>query len=291
VAARPRRDWEDPPPPPGGGMVSIGFPSPPLVTKRLLWANVIVFVPCFLLYLFADGVYLRFQQLAGLAPGLWREWAPWLPLWQLASYGFLHSMTEPSHILMNMLGLYFFGSMLEQMVGARRYVQTYLGAVIAGAVLYVVYGLWKGVDIPAVGASGGVLGILVACATLEPNRPVLLFPLPTPIPLKWIAGLWVVLNLMGAALSFKPGHGDGTAYLVHLGGIAFGYGFVKSGLLRFDFRDWRDARRERQVAQTQVRDEDRLDALLERIHREGIGALSERDREFLKRMSGRGRRF
>lgn len=288
MGERSYRDWGDPPPPePGPGL---GFPGPPPATRRLLWANVLVFAPAFLLWLFATPVYQRVQELLGLSPGVWREWIPWLPLWQLVSYSFLHAITDPFHLLFNLLGLYFFGSMLERRLGARAFQLVYFGAVVCGALCFLAAGLASGDTLPAVGASGGVLGVLIACATLEPNAPLHLFPLPMAIPLRWVAIFYAGINLFMAAVDVKLGGGSGVAYLVHLGGMAFGWGAVKSGLLAFDPLQWWGARRRRGEIESSRRDEERLDQLLERINREGIGKLSGSEREFLKRMSGRARR-
>ncbi|TAJ24299.1 MAG: rhomboid family intramembrane serine protease [Planctomycetota bacterium] len=290
MGARSYQRWDEPPPPEYGGGSAPGLPSPPLATKRLLWANVLAFVPVFGIWLFATDTYARVLDVLGLSPETWQRWMPWLPVWQLGTYSFLHAVRDPLHLVFNLLGLYFFGSMLERRLGAQRFLLTYFGAVAFGALVFLAAGLAQGNYVPAVGASGGVLGVLVACAVLEPHAPIYLFPLPIAIPLRWLALGYAALQLLSAAIDVKSGGGSGVAYLIHLGGMAFGFAAVKTGLVSFDASAWWAARRRRVEVESGVRDDERLDQLLERINREGIGKLSSADRSFLKRMSGRTKR-
>lgn len=290
MGARSYQRWDEPPPPEYGGGASFGMPGPPRATKRLLWATALAFVPVFVLWLASSGAYARALDVLGLSPATWQRWAPWLPLWQLVSYSFLHAVTDPLHLVYNLLGLYFFGSMLERRLGERRFHVAYFGAVAFGALAFLAYGLARGSYEPAVGASGGVLGVMIACAVLEPYAPIYLFPFPIAIQLRWLALGYTALQLLSAAIDVKTGGGSGVAYLVHLGGMAFGFVVVKTGLVSFDPVAWWSARTRRIEVESAVRDDERLDQLLERINREGIGKLSNADRDFLKRMSGRTKR-
>lgn len=276
------REWRESSPPP-----SMGFPSVGRATKRLLIALIAVYVLCLVVYLASpSGTVGKAYDWLGLAPQLWREWAPWFPLWQLGSYGFLHAVGDPMHVLGNALVLFFFGTMLEGWLGARRFLLVYFGAQLFGALVYLASGLALGDDGNAVGASGAVLGVLVACATLEPDSSVFLFPLPFPLKLKWVAVGIVALDAIGAALDFKGGHSQ-VAHLVHLGGAAYGFLAVRIGFASWDPVVWWQERTAEQRVESRLRDSQKLDQLLERIHRDGIHTLSEREREFLRRMSKR----
>ena len=268
---------------PGGSIgAQFGAPRVPTVTRRLLWINLVLGL-AFLLLTRVPGIASiagPVYSLLGLDVSAWREWFPFLPVWQVASYGFLHSVSDPLHLLFNMLGLYFFGGMLEQLVGARRFLLFYLASIVVGGVAQLALSLALGQGVFVVGASGAILFLVVAMAVLRPRTPVLMIFVPMQL---WvIAVIYVALDLFGLL-----GSGGNTAHMVHLGGAAFGFAAAKLGWLWFDpLEAWASHKAEKQVEDLRS-DEQKLDELLARIHREGIGSLSSREREFLKRMSAR----
>jgi hypothetical protein len=85
-----------------------------------------------------------------------------------------------------------------------------------------------------IGASGAVLGIAVAFAWYWPDHPVPIFPLPDPVPAKWLVTVLVGMDLVLAFL----GVSDGIAHPAHLGGVA-------AALLYLKGRAWYDMRGER----------------------------------------------
>ncbi len=249
------------------------------VTKKLLWANGIAFAISFLLVRFASSIGTPLWDWLRLDPGRWFSGIP--ALWQLWTYGFLHDLGDPFHILFNMLALYFFGTMLEAEVGSRRFAWQYFAALAVGAIVHLAFS--PAMEYPTVvGASGAVFYCVIACAVLRPNAPVLFFFVT--LPLKVMALIMVGLN---AFILLKPG-GDRTAADVHLAGMAFGFLAARKGWIYFDPKAWWSARRVQRVQEVQASDEQRLDQLLERIHRDGIHTLSQRDKDFLGRMSKRG---
>jgi membrane associated rhomboid family serine protease len=255
------------------------------VTRRLLVIHGAVYFASFVLFLVSKDVYAMLSRFLRLAPADWIEFFPFVPAWQLVTYGFLHDVL-PYHILGNLLMLYFFGTMLEEMLGSRRFVVTYVGAQLAGALFFLIPGVtgWTPRE-TAIGASGAVYGVMIATATLRPRQTV--FLLFIPITLQVLALFILGITLIHAALSlFGQGvPSDGVAHLVHLGGIAYGFVAVRLGWVNKD--PWQSVRRRRAVADVEraAADEARVDQLLEKIHREGMGALSRREREFLKRVS------
>ncbi|MCA9002012.1 MAG: rhomboid family intramembrane serine protease, partial [Planctomycetes bacterium] len=109
----------------------------------------------------------------GLSPDMWLVGPPYLPIWQMVTYGFVHDTSGLMHILSNMLALYFFGGLLEQMIGSRRLAIGYFGALFAGGLAHLVAGWIAGSSIPGVGASGAVLGVLIMAAVLQPDARVI----------------------------------------------------------------------------------------------------------------------
>jgi rhomboid family protein len=275
--------WMERPEP--GGASGLAFPSPTPITKRLLWINGLIFL-AFLVLLHvpvtAEWGRSLYQALA-LSPPLWKEWTI-VPLWQPLTYGFLHSESDPLHLLYNLLGLYFFGTLLEGIIGPRRFLWVYLAAILLGGLVQLGVAFLGGApeaQASTVGASGGILCIIVAAAVMQPNARVIF--ILVPLTLKVLAMILVGLDLF----YLITGGSGGTAHWVHLTGATWGFAAAK---LRWVWIDpWLSWSRARATSQrrAQERESERLDRLLAQIHDRGIQSLSRRDREFLKRASSR----
>lgn len=290
--------WEDPPEyRGGGGGVQLAMPSLTPGVRRILIATGVVFALQVLLYVTSPEAGAGLMRWGGITPGLWAD-RPWLPpFWQLFTWGFLHSVVDPFHILKNMLFLYFLGTMLEGIVGTRRFLVAYFTSLLFSGVCTLVVGLLTlptpdpelggllaGLDPryrPTIGASGAVFAIVVAMAVLRPTMRVIfiLFPLT----LRTLAILFVAIELYSELI----GSSANVAHLAHLSGAAWGFLLVKRNWI------WRDpvadleGWRQRQGERRQAEDELQLDELLEKINRHGIHSLSSRERAFLKRVSKR----
>jgi membrane associated rhomboid family serine protease len=182
--------------------------------KWIIWANVVMFVAT----LAFQGVI--FEPLA-LSPQLVLE-RGWI--WQPVTYMFLHA--NAMHILFNMLGVWMFGVELERLWGTayflRYYAVTGIGAAITTlAVSFLPFDFAAAVYASlTVGASGALYGILLAFAMYYPNRPILMMLL-FPVPAKYFV-------IIIGALSFVAG-GSGIAHAAHLGGLLFGYLYLRKG--------------------------------------------------------------
>lgn len=262
----------------GGGGMQISLPSVGPLAKRLMWINGGVFLFFLLVHKFDLGKQL-YGTLA-LDPVLWKAWYPLLPVWQVLTYGFMHAMSDPFHLLFNLLGIYFFGTMVENRVGSRRFLVLTLAAIVLGGVVQLLVGLATEFPPPTVGASGAVLCYIVAAAVMNPNARVIfiLFPLR----LKTLAMIMVGIDLFGLLQG-----GGRTAYAVHLVGALYGFLAVRRGWVWRDPVEELGKRREAHQVASREADEKRLDELLARIHREGIHTLSRSEREFMKRVSSR----
>jgi membrane associated rhomboid family serine protease len=279
--------WQEPTAP--SGPPQLVWPQLTPMCRRLLIANTVVFLVNFVAYLLREHVidaatYDVILRHLELDPVAWSEHFPLVPVWQLLTYGFLHSVMDLSHIVTNMLMLYFMGGMLEEMIGGRRFLITYLAAQLAGAIVFLAPAMLGHMSGPALGASGAVLGVTVAVATLRPKQTV--FLLFIPITLKVMALGILAFTVFGWLLSMKNGS-DGVAYLVHLGGIAYGFVAVRTRLINKDPVEILDRRRAVREVERASEDAARMDQLLEKIHRQGMSSLSHSEREFLKRVSAR----
>ena len=251
-------------------------------TKRLLIINAVIFLVLFML----GNTGVRIESVLAVNSAMWWTAPPYFPIWQVFTYGFLHDLSGFSHILFNSLTLFFFGSMLERALGARKMLTVYFGALLIGGVLHAVLGAIPGMGGVMLGASGAIMGVLVASAMLFPRVPILLLFIPVPLYVGAI--ILVVIDLLGFSRA-----GGGVAHDVHLAGALFGFLYIKLGWhLRADpaIFDLRGALAERKATRAKVSrasDEARLDALLGRINRDGMSSLSSSEKEFLKRMSKR----
>jgi len=196
----------------GGGITPPGI-------KYLLIINAAVFV-----------VYFLSVQL-GIDPLVWLfSWFSLIPswvirgaVWQPFTYLFLHSPYGFWHILFNMLALWMFGSDLERDWGTRRFLNYYFFCGV-GAGLCDLFAriLWGNMNSATIGASGAIYGVLLAFGLLYPNRTVY-FGLIFPIPARWfvaILGAIAFLSTLGAS-------GSRVSHIAHLGGMVFGYFYLR----------------------------------------------------------------
>jgi len=192
------------------------FPS---AVKWLLISNTAIFVFCFL---FPSRII--FQWFA-LSPELvLKQFA----IWQLVTYMFLHGGI--GHILFNMLALWMFGMDLERDWGTRRFLRYYfLCGIGAGICDVLVNALMGNFNTRTIGSSGAIYGLLLAFGVLYPDRIVLmsfLFPIKAKYFVMIMGGI-AFLNSVGSA-------GSGVSNVAHLGGMAFGYAYLKMRYLRFE---------------------------------------------------------
>jgi membrane associated rhomboid family serine protease len=187
----------------------------PPVTTALIVANVAVF----LLQSVVPGIIVPFA-LWPLATADANIGAAFMP-WQVVTYGFLHGGLL--HLAFNMFALYMFGSAIEQVFGARRYLIFYFTCVVSAAITQLIVAMLAAAVYPTIGASGGVFGLLLAYGLYFPhNRIMLLFP-PVPLPARVFVALYAVLELFLGV----TGSQVGVAHFAHLGGMIGGYALLR----------------------------------------------------------------
>lgn len=190
----------------------------PPVTRALLIANVAVFG---LQWLLGESRMASFM--------LWplgdQPDAYAFQPWQLLTYGFMHGGVM--HLLFNMLVLFMFGAPLEQVWGARRFTWFYLLCIVGAGLCQIAMGAWMVSQgeraYPTLGASGGVLGLVLAYGMIFPRQKVMIFPIPFFIPAK------VAVALVGAFALFAgvTGSMPGVAHFAHLGGMLTGWLLIR----------------------------------------------------------------
>jgi membrane associated rhomboid family serine protease len=133
------------------------------------------------------------------------------------------------HLAGNMWFLYIFGDNVEDRLGHARYLCFYLLCGLAsGAAQFVVN--WHS-DIPTIGASGAIAGVMGAYLILYPRAkvltliPIFFLPYFVEIPSFFFLGIWLLFQLLSAAVTV--GKGGGIAWWAHIGGFLFGIVFLK----------------------------------------------------------------
>ncbi len=248
------------------------------MVKLILIATLSVFGIILVVSVFSLRTAEAMNRFLGLVPVLTLKG---FQVWRAVTYAFVHDVTNPFHILFNMLGLFFFGPDLERNLGSgKRFLAFYLCAAAFGGILQALFSINS--IIPIIGASGAIFAIIVASAVITPNRMVILYIFP--IKLKYLAMIFVGINLLNALYSLQ-GAASPVAYITHLGGAAFGFLYIKA-------RPWfnrmkKDMEFKAAIAhEEQSRSEEaELDRLLKKIHDQGLSSLSKKEREFMLKKS------
>ncbi len=173
------------------------------VVKNLLIINVIVFFAVkFLIPI--PGIERYFK--------LFRPFTLGFEPVQLITHMFMHGNFE--HLLFNMFGLYMFGPYVESSLGPKRFLILYLVAGFVASFLQLLIA-----PNPILGASGAIFGVTTAFATMFPNvQLMLLFP-PIPLKAKYMAMIFIGLDLFSGFSGFQPG----IAHFAHIGGAICGF--------------------------------------------------------------------
>jgi membrane associated rhomboid family serine protease len=189
--------------------------------------------------------YIPQQMFGWSAPYAWFALQPYdvlhrLYLWELASYLFLH--WGFLHIIFNMFALWMFGSDLESLWGRQKFLTYYfltgIGAALFDVALYAIAPATTGAA--TVGASGAIYGLLLAYGMLFPDRPIFLYFI-IPVKAKWFVLIMGVIELVS---SFGT-PGSGISHVAHLGGMLFGFLYLRGAKLpRLPgrYQEWRRAR-------------------------------------------------
>lgn len=203
--------------------------------------------------------------------------------WTIVTYMFLHGGF--THLLFNMLGLFFFGPRVEARLGSPRFVTLYFLAGISGALFSFVFAPYAGV----IGASAGVFGVMLAFAHFWPREQILIWGI-IPVEARWL----VVITTALAIWSGMGGSRGGTADFAHLGGYAGAWLYLR-------YIGWGSAARRfrkkavgagrvvgsidvfRKVDPASVHEVNRseVNRILDKISAQGIGSITEQERTFL----------
>jgi membrane associated rhomboid family serine protease len=207
-------------------------------------------------------------------------------VWRLVTYMFLHSTGDFSHLAFNALALWMFGGELEERWGTRKFIVNYFIFGIGAGLFGVLYLLNATLAYtPVIGASGAILGLLTAFAVYNPRREILLFFI---LPVKaWM----LVAGYAAISILFAFSPGSYAAHLIHLGGIAVAFGYLKAspalsawfGGIRERAGERRMRRRAEQSARRTRFFAEAVDPILDKIARQGMASLSKEEKRILSK--------
>ena len=246
---------------------------------RLIVANVVM-------YFLTDLAPAASQQLVLVPAEILRY--PWTPI----TYLFLHA--GGTHLLFNMISLFFFGPRVESRLGGRHFLGLYFTSGIMGAVL----SLLSPHD-PIVGASGAIFGVMLAFAIFWPRDLIYIWGV-LPVPAFLLVAIMTIMNLLPALTNLR----SGIAYFAHLGGFLGGFLYLKWIELRSPARGFRaratslprkprissgtaDLARWSRIPRDKMHEVNReeVDRILDKISAKGIASLTAGEREVLDRFS------
>ena len=237
--------------------------------RRLLIANVLVFFVQYTAPALADAFVFVPRYV------LFRPWT-------IITYMFLHAGF--SHILFNMLGLFFFGPRVEARLGSKRFVQLYFVSGVSGALLSVLFAPSSAI----VGASAAVFGVMLAFAMFWPRDQILIWGI-IPVEARWL----VIITTALALWSGLGGSRGGVADFAHLGGYLGAWIFLRlvdparrvaryrAGTIPKTDRDRLANWKRVDVARVHEVNRDELNRILDKINATGLASLTPDERLFL----------
>jgi membrane associated rhomboid family serine protease len=247
---------------------------------RLIVANVIMYI--------LQRLFPLVTALLAFVP----EYALYRP-WTIITYAFLHDPSNILHILFNMIVLYFFGIRVEERLGGRHFITLYMISAIGGALLSFATPM-----VPIIGASGAIMGVLMAYAKYWPHERVFIYGV-IPVPAWLLVAAYVLIDIGGAG-----GIGNqGIAHFAHLGGFASGYLYLKWVEIRAPSRVWKkkvagpdqpkvfsvgdNLRRWREIRLDDLHpvNRDEVLRLLKKVDTEGQASLTPEERATLNRFA------
>ena len=200
-----------------------------IVTIALIGLNVLAFL--LELGQGSEGALQSFITAWGVVPGEYsagRDLPPTIPLpyWStLITSMFLHGGWM--HLGGNMLYLWIFGDNIERAMGSARFLMFYLICGIVAGLAHIAFS--SGSEIPSVGASGAISGVLGGYLLLFPNNRVRVLTRGgiTSVPAILVLGFWIVIQLISQVGSIAQTSEGGVAYMAHIGGFVAGLVLVK----------------------------------------------------------------
>jgi membrane associated rhomboid family serine protease len=199
--------------------------------------------------------------------------------WTIVTYMFLHGGL--GHLFFNMIGLYFFGSRVEDRLGSNRFITLYFVSGISGALFGFIFPAYA-----VIGASGAIFGVMLAYAWFWPRDQIMIYGI-IPIQARVLVIIYTIMSLVGL------GGGSNTAHFAHLGGLAGAFVYLKwisthQGAKKFRAKvapkvpDQAFVNLKRvDPASVHEVNRDELNRVLDKVSKSGLASLTVDERRFL----------
>ena len=202
--------------------------------------------------------------------------------WSIITYGFLHGSF--SHIFWNMIILYYFGKILNNLFGDKLLKKLYLSGIVAGGLTYVisynVFPVFRGVESVMIGASAGVMSVLFYLASYSPQMGIRIFFFD--IKIIYIALFLFFYDIIQIPLNNSGGH------IAHIGGAIWGYYYCISNNQGEDFTQsifniFKTTKKKNTKASQNNNnfDQKKIDSILDKISDSGYDSLTKKEKEYL----------
>ena len=202
--------------------------------------------------------------------------------WSIITYGFLHGSF--SHIFWNMIILYYFGKILNNLFGDKLLKKLYLSGIVAGGLTYVisynVFPVFRGVESVMIGASAGVMSVLFYLASYSPQMGIRIFFFD--IKIIYIALFLFFYDIIQIPLNNSGGH------IAHIGGAIWGYYYCISNNKGEDFTQsifniFKTTKKKNTKASQNNNnfDQKKIDSILDKISDSGYDSLTKKEKEYL----------
>jgi rhomboid family protein len=216
----------------------------PVVKWIVLTCSGVYLVEALLYLIIGPRPYFQMLLWFGLVPSAVTHG---LRIWQPFTYIFVHDLLykPPLHLLLNMFMLWMFGRDLETLWGKRKFLTYFLltgvGAGLIDVLIRTIPEFFghAPADVPTIGASGAIFGVLIANAILFPDRQIYLIPFPVTIAMRPYVAVMACIEFF----STLGVGGDGVSHICHLGGMLVGWIYLRRGSFLYDVRnsvsDWK----------------------------------------------------
>ena len=202
--------------------------------------------------------------------------------WSIITYGFFFFCF--SHIFWNMIILYYFGKILNNLFGDKLLKKLYLSGIVAGGLTYVisynVFPVFRGVESVMIGASAGVMSVLFYLASYSPQMGIRIFFFD--IKIIYIALFLFFYDIIQIPLNNSGGH------IAHIGGAIWGYYYCISNNKGEDFTQsifniFKTTKKKNTKASQNNNnfDQKKIDSILDKISDSGYDSLTKKEKEYL----------
>lgn len=200
--------------------------------------------------------------------------------WSIFTYGFIHGGFY--HLFWNMLMLYYFGNLLQNIFGDKLIYSVFFNGIIFGGLFYVIsyniFPVFRGTSSQMIGSSAGVMAVLFYLTTYSPNMSIRLFI--ANIKLVYIAVFLLILDVIQIPSGNSGGH------IAHIGGAITGYCMLKYNYQGFDlfllisfFRS-KSKSKKININYNKI-DQKRIDQILDKISESGYDSLTKDEKNYL----------